>query len=293
MKKLSIVLLTFILTITFTGCSNKNNNEQYEEAMKEGKSNVIEEEYKKAIDYFELALEYKKEDSEATNLIKQLNLLLDIQKPETKIDYFYQIKQIEKINKIETETNVVKNKANEYKDVVIENIDSLIKHIEEEIENGNYKNVQDDLKDTIKECKNIKSLKKQLDKCNKLLEICTEKEKKSEKEQNQDVSNSEESGQNKSPNSNKVYCSSGNHYVDSQNYNSDAKCCYGCEQEAYLKSASCNLPCDYCGDETGLERTVSLYTGKCYKCGRKIFPAVQKIYEDGTVIYEDGSKSHY
>ncbi|MEI3233755.1 MAG: hypothetical protein V8S33_04875 [Intestinibacter bartlettii] len=31
------------------------------------------------------------------------------------------------------------------------------------------------------------------------------------------------------------------------------------------------------------------YSGKCEYCGEKVYPAVKKIYDDGTVILEDGS----
>lgn len=37
--------------------------------MSNGKSSVVEEEYDKAIDYFDLALEAKKDDKEATNYV--------------------------------------------------------------------------------------------------------------------------------------------------------------------------------------------------------------------------------
>ena len=67
MKKLSTILLTIIISITLSACNNKANesNQQYEDAMSNGKSSVVEEEYNKAIDYFDLALEAKKHDNEA------------------------------------------------------------------------------------------------------------------------------------------------------------------------------------------------------------------------------------
>ena len=43
--------------------------------------------------------------------------------------------------------------------------------------------------------------------------------------------------------------------------------------------------CPVCGNTC----VVSRYTGKCQYCGEKIYPAVKKIYDDGTVILEDGS----
>lgn len=66
MKKLSAILLTIIISITLSSCNNKTNesNQQYQDAMSNGKSSIVEEEYDKAIDYFDLALEAKKEAEE-------------------------------------------------------------------------------------------------------------------------------------------------------------------------------------------------------------------------------------
>ena len=184
MKKFIVILLSIILAIPFVGCNNKSEelNQQYEDAMSNGKSKVIEEEYDKAIDYFELALESKKEDKEAMNLIEQLQLLEETIEVEVEGIYFYQIKQLEKINSIDTETNVVKDKANEYKETVIKNIDDAISYIEDNVEDGKYKKSQEDLEGIIKECKEIDSLKDQLDRCNKLLDTCKEKKKEAEKQ---------------------------------------------------------------------------------------------------------------
>lgn len=135
LKKLSAILLTVIISITLSACNNKTNeiNQQYEDAMSNGKSSVVEEEYDKAIDYFDLALEAKKDDKEATNLIKQLKLMLEIEESESHGAYFYQMERIDKINAIDTETDVVKKKANDYKEDVLKNIDDSIDYLEEEI----------------------------------------------------------------------------------------------------------------------------------------------------------------
>ena len=77
MKKRVIILMALILGIMVVGCNKAETSEQsegisqeYKDAMSNGKSSVVEEEYDKAIDYFDLALEAKKDDKEATNLIK-------------------------------------------------------------------------------------------------------------------------------------------------------------------------------------------------------------------------------
>lgn len=277
MKKFIVILLSIILAISVVGCSNNNEelNQQYEDAMSNGKSKVIEEEYDKAIDYFELALESKKEDKEAMNLIEQLKLLEESIEAEAEREYFHQIKQLEKINSIDTETNVVKDKANEYKKIAIQVIDNTITEIGYDIEEGFYNESQEKLEELIKECKEIDSLKERLDKCNKLLELC--KEKKKELENNSNDYYSEEG-----------YCIRGDHYTDEENIIEGFNSCRGCQIRRDFSSTSTYEECYYCG-----EYGVSQFSGKCTFCGTKVHKAVKDIYDDGTIVYEDGTREKF
>ncbi|MDU1201591.1 MAG: hypothetical protein E7A06_01475 [Clostridiales bacterium] len=300
MKKLSTILLTIIISITLSACNNKAElggiSQEYKDAMSKGKSNVIEEEYDKAIDYFKLALESKKDDTEAKNLIEQLNLLVEAKDSEEHGAYFFQIEKIDKINDIKTETDVVKDKANEYKKTVLKNIDDSIDSFEEKINDGKYKSAQKDLEDTIEECKKSDSLKEQLDRCEELLKTCKEKKKEAEEqakkqaEQKQQVaSNSNSNGSSKKSSgekdSNKVWCEWKRHYVDKENFIDETNRCQGCEVRRSLSSTFTYEDCPVCGKTCAVSR----YSGKCQYCGEKIYPAVKKIYDDGTVILEDGS----
>lgn len=309
MKKRLIILMVLILGIMVVGCNKAERSEQsegisqeYKDAMSKGKSNVIEEEYDKAIDYFKLALESKKDDTEAKNLIKQLNLLVEAKDSEEHGAYFFQIEKIDKINEIKTETDVVKDKANEYKKIVLENIDDSIDYFEEEINDGKYKSAQKDIEDTIEECKKSDSLNEQLDRCNELLKTCKEKKKEAEEqakkeeeqkqqaEQKQQVaSNSNSNGSSKKSsgekNSNKVWCEWKRHYVDKENFIDMTNRCQGCEVRRSLSSTFTYENCPVCGKTCAVSR----YSGKCQYCGEKVYPAVKKIYDDGTVILEDGS----
>lgn len=296
MKKRLIILMLLILGIMVVGCNKAESgsiSQEYKDAMSKGKSNVIEEEYDKAIDYFKLALESKKDDTEAKNLIEQLNLLVEAEDSEEHKAYFLQLEKIDKINDIKTETDVVKDKANEYKKIVLKNIDDSIDSFEEEINDGKYKSAQKDIEDTIEECKKSESLKEQLDKCNELLKICKEKKKEAE-EQVASNSNLNESSNKSSDekNSNKVWCygmGHPGHYVDKENailnYGVTGSLCYGCMARKRLGTTGYYEDCPVCGNTCAVSR----YTGKCQYCGEKIYPAVKKIYDDGTVILEDGS----
>ena len=80
MKKQLLIGSMLALSTILSACSNDKSNQLYEEAMANGKSSVIEEEYYEAIDDFRSALEYKEGDTEAEKLIEQLELLLDAKK---------------------------------------------------------------------------------------------------------------------------------------------------------------------------------------------------------------------
>ena len=190
MKKRVIILMAIILSIIVCGCSNNAEtsvesegiSQEYKDAMSKGKSNVKEEQYDKAVDYFKLALEAKSDDVEAKNLIKQLNLLIEAKDSESHGAYFFQIEKIDKINNIKTETYVVKDKANDYKQTVLKNLDEAIDSFEAEINEGKYKSAQRDLEETIDECKKSDSFKDQLDRCEGLLKTCKAEKNKAKKQ---------------------------------------------------------------------------------------------------------------
>ncbi len=271
MKKKLIILITIVLGVLAVGCSNNEVNQQYEQAMADGKSKVIEEEYDKAIDYFKLALESKEDDVEAKNLIEQLNLLLEVEDAESHGAYFFQIGKLEKIESIKTETNVVKEKASKYKELAIKNIDDWINDIENSVNNAEYDKAQEDIDFILKDLKKYDCLKDQLERCNKLLETCKEKKKEAEKQ----VSN----------NSEKVWCNWG-HYVNKENFSEGLNRCIGCNMKRDFSSTSTYEDCPVCENTYAVSR----YDGKCQYCGAKVYSAIKEIYEDGTIIYEDGSR---
>lgn len=178
----------------------------------------------------------------------------------------------------------------------MKNIDDSIDSFEEEINDGKYKSAQKDIEDTIEECKKSDSLNEQLDRCNGLLKTCKEKKKeaeeqaKKEAEQKQQVaSNSNSNGSSKKSsgkkNSNKVWCEWKRHYVDKENFIDETNRCQGCGVRRSLSSTFTYENCPVCGKTCAVSR----YSGKCEYCGKKVYPAVKKIYDDGTVILEDGS----
>ena len=71
MKKFKILLLSLLL---LTGCSN----EVYNDTMNEGKMAIANKEFNKAEAIFNLALEEKNNDNEATALLSQTEKIIDV-----------------------------------------------------------------------------------------------------------------------------------------------------------------------------------------------------------------------
>lgn len=290
MKKLSAILLMIIFAMATVACSNKEKetNQQYEQAMADGKSNVIEEEYDKAISYFELALESKENDTEATNLIKQLKLLIGAMEKDGEDDTsicFNQLKSINEINSIKTKTNVVKEKSNNYKKVVLKNIDKKIDNLETEAKKGNS---EKKIKNMIKKCEEYK-LDDQVDRCNDILNVCKERKEeiKAEKEAEQIAQNNANSSRkkkSKSTSAKQAWCVRGGHYTDAKNILKEFNSCKGCQIKRDIHSGSTYTGCMYCGSSK-----VPQDTGICLDCGAENHPAIVDVTEDGIVVYADGT----
>ena len=102
-----------VVSMLLGGCDN--SAQEYEQAMEKAKQNVKNEEYEAALEDLDTALEYKDGDKEAENLSEQVNLLLDAESAKDDNDYSGQMEKLDEINSIETDSGVVKDKANEYK----------------------------------------------------------------------------------------------------------------------------------------------------------------------------------
>lgn len=74
MKKLSIALLAFLMILAVYGCSQ--NNEVYEKMIEQGMQQIEKEEYERAENFFEKALDQKTKDEKATMLVQQIKIML-------------------------------------------------------------------------------------------------------------------------------------------------------------------------------------------------------------------------
>ena len=102
-----------VVSMLLGGCDN--SAQEYEQAMEKAKQNVKNEEYEAALEDLDTALEYKDGDKEAENLSEQVSLLLKAESAKKDNDYSGQMKNLDKIKSIETDSGVVKDKADEYK----------------------------------------------------------------------------------------------------------------------------------------------------------------------------------
>lgn len=286
MKKL---LITFILTIVFiTGCSN---NSLYNSYMEQGKTAVVEAEYDKAKEFFSLALEEKNKDDEAKALCEQIDNLIEAIKLEEDNSFEEAVNLYNKIEDIDSKTDTIKNTASKLKEECnqilekVKNIENSFSDVEKLINEKKYSEAKDSINKTINIIENDENLNDKLVKAKELLATCdnnidTKNRKKEEFEQQNKES------ENKNTNLNKVYCDSGNHYVYKVNYMEELSRCMGCSVSRDFSSSSLNEDCTNCGSEF----TVSRLTGVCSSCSTKVLPAVKIVHENGTVIFDDGSK---
>lgn len=184
MKKLLLMILLCVIFIT--GCTNK----KYEEMMTNGKTAIANEEYEKAEQFFSLALEEKTNDKEANalvNQIRKLNEALELKKHEK---YNEVITLCDEIDKVESDSDIIKNSSDKLKEEVQEIVDennkfsSMINEKFEDtkklINNGDYKEAKDNLNYIIEKISDNEDFESLLDESKKLLNTCNENIKKQE-----------------------------------------------------------------------------------------------------------------
>lgn len=114
MKKILLILTLCILSIT--GCS-KEDSQSFEKYIEEGKMAIADQEYEKALNFFTLAKEEKEkeEDEELNSLYNQTNNLVEAINSKEKENYTVAIQLCDVIDKIDSQTNIVKEAAQKVK----------------------------------------------------------------------------------------------------------------------------------------------------------------------------------
>ena len=112
MKKILIILTICMLSIT--GCS-KNDNQSFEKYMEEGKMAVANQEYDKALNFFTLALEENKDDTDVKSLYNQTKNLVEAIDSKEKKNYTVAIQLCDVISNMESNTNIIKDAADKVK----------------------------------------------------------------------------------------------------------------------------------------------------------------------------------
>lgn len=105
MKK--ILILVTLMALLLTGCGSS----KYDSFMEQGTTAVTEAKYEEALDFFAQALEEKSDDPEAKALETQTDYLVSAIKLEGEEKYEEAIALLEKIQAVESESDVVKTAA--------------------------------------------------------------------------------------------------------------------------------------------------------------------------------------
>ena len=112
MKKILVILTICILSIT--GCS-KGDNQSFEKYMEEGRMAVANQEYDKALNFFTLALEENKDDTDAKSLYNQTKNLVEAIDSKDQKNYTVAIQLCDVISNMESNTNIIKDAAENVK----------------------------------------------------------------------------------------------------------------------------------------------------------------------------------
>lgn len=295
MKKLICIILIALCSLMLVACSSNKQSEddnevksqpeavevadnengydedEYNDYMKEAKSNIIKEDYDKAKEYLNLALESKENDREASNLLEQLEIFIKVQNLCKNGQEYDSIKWINKMDLIDTESDVLNNKVEVYKDQCIMCVEDSIAATNEYMNVGNYTGLETDLQELIDEIKDVEFLQSQVETCKSILENCKLEIAKENEE---------------------VYCGFCNQYVKRKYFvetEAEQDRCLACHAERDLRSTATNVNCPYCN----APYSVSLRDGDCFECGMQVFSPVREIYHDGTIVLEDGTRWQY
>ena len=112
MKKILVILTICMLSIT--GCS-KGDNQSFEKYMEEGRMAVANQEYDKALNFFTLALEENKDDTDAKSLYNQTKNLVEAIDSKDQKNYTVAIQLCDVISNMESNTNIIKDAAENVK----------------------------------------------------------------------------------------------------------------------------------------------------------------------------------
>ena len=145
MKKiLSLLLLCCIL---LTGCGKTDESTSKAKYLEEGKISAANEEYDKALKFFNLALEEDSNDTEVNALYNQCkNLVEAIDSMENK-NYTVAIQICEIIEKMKSESNIIKEAASDLKEEWISLLNSNEKE-EETVEEEKKEDVEENTTET-------------------------------------------------------------------------------------------------------------------------------------------------
>ena len=115
-----IIALLIISTLLTTACSKGDNTSSVEKYLEQGKIALANEEYDKALKFFNLAKEEKSYNKEVNSLWTQTNNIIEAIESKEDGHYSVAIQLCETIEDIDSETNIVKDFAKKLKEEFIQ-----------------------------------------------------------------------------------------------------------------------------------------------------------------------------
>lgn len=288
MKKL--VLIMIMLMFSLGGCGNNLANENIDK----GKIELENKQYDKALALFRAAISEGSDDQEVRELIRTIISFEKGKKLFEEGSFEEAQKVLDSIDKSYVNYSIKDDIDGLKEDIIAykENdkfINSELVSIEQLINEGNYIDAKTKSEDLLVSGKPISEVhQKKIDEHiiaidKEIVRIETEKseqerikKEKLEKEKLEAV---------KVSNSEKMFCV-GNHYVDKKDFLEVEGRCKGCSIGRTLTSFSSNVDCPICGSTDSISRL----DGICSSCNTKAIPAIVGVENDGTIIYDDGTK---
>lgn len=168
-----IIALLIISTLLTTACSKSDNTSSVEKYLEQGKIALANEEYDKALKFFDLAKEEKSNNEEVNFLWTQTNNLIEAFESKESKHYSVAIQLCETIESIDSETNIVKDSAKKLKEECIKLMN------EDETPDDNTSIEDDELKqdNTNNKAEQISTKKSYLDLLSSIQSEVTELEK--------------------------------------------------------------------------------------------------------------------
>lgn len=155
--KWKFITLLVVLFVFATGCSNK----EFKSSLDNGKKEIDSKNYEKAVAFFELALNEKKDSEETKTLLSQTNTMIEANKLQAESKFDEATKQYKAVEDLKNGSEKLVSQAKEQREIVAakETFQSKLAQAEEQKNNKNYTESERILNTIVTETKDKDSFK--------------------------------------------------------------------------------------------------------------------------------------